>query len=291
MQVNICNIQRYSLHDGAGIRTNVFFKGCPLACQWCANPESQQPRPELLFQREKCSGCGRCVRACPEKLEQYGGEGCRRCFACADACLTGARERCGQAMRPEDIIGEAEKDALFYYHTGGGITFTGGEPFAQPRALLELARAAKQRGMSTAVETCGHTGWENIRNVLPYLDEVLYDVKLVDGGRHAQYTGVDNQLILDNLRRLAQEDRHKLIVRVPLISGVNDTDENIQALLALVEELGIERVDFLPYHRLGENKYARLGKEAHTFDAPDADAVERILRMFAEKGIRARKYG
>lgn len=258
----VFDIQRYSLHDGPGLRTNVFLKGCPLRCQWCANPESQQTRPELVFSAHNCIECG-----------QFA-EPCHTCFAAASSaqqnaaaladrvtvCPTGALHRIGETRTAGDVIAEVLRDVPFYGEDGG-LTLTGGEATMQPdfaEALLQLAKAA---GIATALETAGHTQWPVLARLLPLLDLILYDLKHVNGDLHRQYTGLDNALILANLRQLAAHHA-PLIVRIPLIPGFNADTDSLHAMAEFIRELGraVQRVDLLPYHTLGKAKYRALGR-------------------------------
>ena len=201
----IFKIQKYSIHDGPGIRTAVFLKGCPLDCWWCHNPEGKKLMPEPIYHKEKCIKCGRCDDICP----------------------TGARETIGREMTVGQVIKEVEKDFAFYEQSGGGVTFTGGEPFIQFDFLYALISECREKGIHTAIETCGHTSWENLREASKYTDLFLYDLKLIDGEKHRRYTGVSNKLILENLREIAAIHSN-ICVRIPLIPGINDDEENIE---------------------------------------------------------------
>lgn len=258
----VFDIQRYSLHDGPGLRTNVFLKGCPLRCQWCANPESQQMQPELAFSAHHCIECG-----------QFA-EPCRTCFAAASSskegtanlagrveiCPTGALHWIGETRTAGDVLAEVLRDAPFYGEEGG-LTLTGGEATMQPAFAEALLRLAKEAGIATALETAGHTQWRVFARLLPALDLILYDLKHVDCDRHRQYTGLGNELILTNLRQLAAHNA-PLIVRIPLIPGFNADTDSLRAMAEFIVELGaaVQRVDLLPYHTLGKAKYRALGR-------------------------------
>ena len=292
MKISVFNIQRYSLHDGSGIRTTVFFKGCPLACAWCANPESQKRNPELFVQPEKCIGCKKCIEICPLHLKNYGDEGCTQCLKCAELCYSGAKVVVGKEYEIDEIMDIIEKDRVFYRYSNGGVTFSGGEPFLQPEALLKLAKKIKESGISTAVETCGYVQWENMVQVIPYLDQILYDIKFVDTRSHLLYTGVNNGLILDNLCRIARICPEKIIIRLPLISGINDDNDNLASLIGLMQANHLKRVDLLPFHRLGENKYKKLGREiGMEFNTPEPARLKEICRLFSDNGIQCNLYG
>jgi pyruvate formate lyase activating enzyme len=267
----VSDFQRFSIHDGPGIRTIVFLKGCPLRCQWCQNPEDMLPRPEILYIRNNCIGCGQCVEACPARCITADGPhgvaidkaACRlpECGACQAVCYANALTICGRHLTVDEVLEEVELDREFYDRSGGGVTFSGGEPFAQPRFLFALARAAKARGLDTAVETSGYADWEVMRPVMAHLDTVLYDVKHMDPRAHRRLTGVDNARILDNLRRVDALGL-PIRVRVPLVPGLNDGPENLRRTAAFAAELShVAALDLLPYHRMGEPKWGQLEKD------------------------------
>ena len=260
----IFNIQRFSIHDGPGIRTTVFFKGCPLRCHWCSNPESWQDYAEILTYDMKCTKCGRCQQVCPvdaivvdEKDRKLNRSTCNLCLKCADVCPTGAIAVAGQWMTLEEVMKEVESDSLFYKNSGGGVTLSGGEPLMQWEFALELLKDCKTKAFHTALDTCGYASWEVLDRVLDFTDLVLYDIKHMDAEQHRQGTGKSNKLILDNARRTASKRRTWL--RVPLIPGYNDSAENLEAIARFGLEIGAEKVSLLPYHIWGESKYARLG--------------------------------
>ena len=254
----IFNLQHFCLHDGPGIRTNVFLKGCPLRCRWCANPESQQKRPQILWNWEKCTGCGACVAACPHK----------------------ARELSGRVATAGEVLQEAMEDRLFYGNDGG-MTLTGGEVLSQPGFALALLRLAKERGLRTAVETSGFGSWEALGSLAPFCDLFLYDCKHTLPEGHKRCTGQSNQLILENLGRLSQEFPEKEIwLRVPVIPGWNDSAENMEGLAALAKAtLGCTRVELLPYHNLGEGKRQQLGEEPFPGQVPTEEHMEALRQI------------
>ena len=264
----IFNIQRYSIQDGPGIRTTVFFKGCPLDCPWCCNPESKNTTPELLYFDSLCVKCHRCVAACPNGATTADPDGsirvdrslCVACGKCAEACLSEARFISGKLMTVEEVLQTVRADSLFYKNSGGGVTASGGEPTAQPDFLLEFFKRCQSIGLTTCLDTCGYVLWETLESVLEYTDLVLYDIKHMDRVRHVELVGVDNRLILENAKRIVQKGV-PLIVRVPLIPGYNDSREDLEALGMFVAKLGNGRLDVLPYHQLGVRKYERLGQE------------------------------
>ena len=263
----VFDIQKFSVHDGPGIRTIVFFKGCPLHCQWCANPESQRFEPDLLFFPSKCIGCGNCAFVCQkncivrhENRLDFDRENCNSCLKCTTVCHAKARVRSGREMTLEEMIAEVDKDLVFYNMSGGGITFSGGEAMCFPEIIADIAKYYKEKKISTAVETCGYVPWENFEKVLPYMDVLLFDLKLIDNGLHETYIGGANELILDNLKRAC-----KLVdtnIRIPIIPTINDTDEAIEKIGAFLTTMKehIALVNLLPYHDFGIGKYAALGR-------------------------------
>ncbi len=277
----IFNIQKYNLHDGPGIRTLVFFKGCPLRCLWCSNPEGQARGHQVLFKRDRCVSCGACAEVCPAGVHVMEDGvhrvrrdvvcvGCRRCEA---ACIQGALSVAGEPRTLESILEVIEEDRPFYRQSGGGVTLGGGEVLMQPEAALGLLTACRRRGLHTAIETCGYTSPEVIRRVAPEVDLFLYDIKHMDSRTHYRLTGVPNETILDNLTWLLENGRN-VRVRVPLLRGVNDTDENLGRMFDFLapwkEHRNFQGVDILPYHRLGVNKYAQLDREYPIPDSPGA---------------------
>jgi pyruvate formate lyase activating enzyme len=264
----VFDIRKFSIHDGPGIRTTVFLKGCPLQCAWCHNPESQSAEPELILRLNRCLRCGACVDACPEDAIRMGAEGpctdrtrCEQCGLCVDACFSGARELAGREMTAAQVMAEIERDRPFYDESGGGATFSGGEPLLQPEFLLELLQACRADGIHTTLDTCGYAPWAVLDRILPYVDLFLYDLKTLDVGKHRALTGVSNGRIVRNLRAL-DEQGAEIVVRVPVIPGVNDGDEEMRAIGALVASLpSVVRVELLPYHRIGVEKYGRMARE------------------------------
>lgn len=285
----IYNIQRFSLHDGPGIRTTVFLKGCPLRCQWCHNPESQSTVPQLSLFAERCIGCGRCMSLCDAHVLENNQhviryDACRGCGKCATACPAAALEIFGREATAQEIVEEAARDLPFYQTSGGGLTISGGEPTMQPDFAAEILTLAKARQIHTAMESCGHTAFSVLEKLLPHLDMILYDVKQMDSQLHKNYTGQDNELILSNLRRLCGKDQTvEVVVRTPVIPGFNDQKENFAALRDFLLTLErIPRVEVLPYNPLAGSKYPRLGMtytpgELHEEDGTSPAALCDIL--------------
>jgi len=260
------NIQRYSLHDGPGIRTIPFFKGCPLSCKWCSNPESHRPQPELIYKKNDCIHCGKCIDVCKHKaLSSHhrffvDRERCTQCGECVDVCPTGALEMKGKRMTVGQVMLELKKEENLFRRSGGGITLSGGEPLAQPEFAKDLLKACKEKGWHTAIETTGYTSKDVVENIFPWVDLALTDIKAISPHVHKENTGVDNKIILENLIRISFIT--KLIVRVPIIPNVNDNPEEIKAIGEFAKLLsGVDTIHLLPYHNYGENKYIMLGKE------------------------------
>jgi pyruvate formate lyase activating enzyme len=277
----VFDIQRYSVHDGPGLRTNVFLKGCPLRCQWCANPESQNMQPELALSAHSCMTCGQFETPCPVCWEQVGSAALRieELGERPRVCPTGAIHWIGERRTAGAVMAEVRRDAPFYDRSGG-LTLTGGEATMQPAFAEALLRLAQAEGIHTALETCGHTQWSVFAQLLPYLDLLLYDVKHVDSALHRRYTGLDNALILDNLRRIADLPAPKVIVRVPVIPGFNADETSLIAIAAFVLSLGrrVSEIDLLPYHTLGKAKYRALGRDYPWEDQPRLTDAE-MLRL------------
>ncbi len=278
----VFNIQHFSVHDGPGIRTIVFLKGCPLRCRWCCNPESQDPRPEVTFDPKKCIGtaeCGLCLQ-CPQgavTADETGITGinrelCDNCGECAAKCPSRALEMIGSRMSVKEVLEAVEKDFCFYSRSGGGLTLSGGEPFFQGEFAVELLKNAKFNGMDTAVETCGHVPWEVLEKALPYVNAMMFDIKCIDPAKHEDLTGVSNRLILDNFARICRHfPRLSKTVRTPIIPGLNDDPEDIRKIVDFIRPFSGLKFELLPYHRFGEPKYTFLGK---TYPLPGVSAPE-----------------
>ncbi len=275
-KATVFDIQRNSYVDGPGIRTTVFFKGCNLHCAWCHNPESQDPAHQRLFYRNKCVGCGACREVCPTGLAD-----CTACGACTAVCPAGARQLCGKEWTVEELMREIVKDRRFYEASGGGMTASGGECMLQIDALCALLRACRREGIHTAVDTAGHISDSYFERILPDTDLILYDLKCMDSDRHRRFTGVGNELILKNLRRLLAT-RVAVWVRVPIVVSVNATVEDMVAIRDFLRSCAHlpERVELLPYHAMGDHKYAALDITPTPFSAPDASLMSTLRAVF-----------
>lgn len=290
---NIFQIQRWSINDGEGIRSTVFLKGCPLRCRWCANPESWNSNPEVLYLRERCSRCGRCAIVCDAgaitmgdgNINGFERARCCGCGKCCDVCSTGARKKVGSTVTVEDVLSVINRDAIFYRESGGGVTFSGGEPFAQPEFLRQLVAACSRLGIDTAVETCGYFNWDQVKDIFTHLDCVFVDIKHMDDGFHNKMTGVSNLRILENITLISQM-HPKTIVRVPLIEDVNADEQNIRRMCEFLRQgTRVEGIEILPYHDFGETKYSAVGALSQTFATPYAARFEDIKKVITEYGI------
>ena len=265
MKGTIFNLQKFCTHDGPGIRTTVFFKGCNLRCKWCHNPESQNFQKEIMFYKNKCTGCGRCKNFTTDNESFF--------------CFNDAKEICGSEYTIDEVLSEVIKDKTYYETSGGGVTFSGGECMLQIDFLFEILKKCKEEGMHTTVDTAGHIPWKSFDKILPYTDLFLYDVKSMNDDVHKAYTGVSNILILENLSKLLKADV-SVWVRVPVIPGVNDNEDEMRKIRAFFDMNGYpEKVEILPYHAMGEHKYEALGKHTEKFDVPDKEKIEKLKNI------------
>lgn len=288
----VFNIQKFCLHDGDGIRTCVFLKGCPLDCVWCHNPESKSKNVQLLFDRSRCTMCGACLAVCRNRSEDKNGllpnlKSCTACGKCVDVCLNGANTLCGKVMSAQDVIDEVLKDKIFYDQTGGGITVTGGEPSFQPEFTLEILSLAENTGISRAVETCGIGKRDFYANALSLGTTFLFDIKSMDRHKHKMLTKTDNSHILSNLEFL-MESNADIIIRMPMVPNCNDSEEDI-ALLAdfLIKHKGKYRyAEIMPYHALGIGKAQRLGETANYVHENATDEDKKMWKLiFNSHGV------
>jgi pyruvate formate lyase activating enzyme len=268
MTGTVLNIQHFSVNDGPGIRTTVFMKGCPLHCAWCHNPESISSSREIVLRPDRCIRCGECMTVCKnDAIHRINGsyvhhlEKCMKCGECVEVCAADARTIIGTEMTVEDVMKEIRKDVVFYNQSNGGVTFSGGEPLLQSEFLLALLKACRQEGIHTTVDTAGFTTASILKSIAEYADLFLYDLKILDESKHREFTGVSNQIILNNLRLLVEWKR-QVVVRVPFIPTINDNEENIRALGEFLHSLkAIQELHILPYHKSGIEKYQRAGKK------------------------------
>jgi pyruvate formate lyase activating enzyme len=291
----VFNIQRYSIHDGPGIRTTVFFKGCPLRCKWCSNPESISPHQELMVRETKCDGCGKCIDACTHNAialhDNYlhiDRVKCDLCLKCIDSCPKDVIELSGTYMSVEDAMAECSKDEIFYQNSGGGITLSGGEPLYQPEFALNLLRECKERALNTAIDTSGFSNWNVIEKMLPYTDLVLFDIKHLDPEIHKAATGVDNDIILENLQKIADSSASRVWVRIPVIPAFNDSEIYMGTLAEKLRTVPVEKISLLGYHEWGKPKYTSLGRE-YPVDgcmAPTEEKLESLQRIMQSRGLQ-----
>ena len=285
----LMDVKRMAVHDGPGLRTTLFLKGCPLSCLWCHNPEGQSMKPQVAFYAEKCVGCDACVRVCPQQVARNmcNREQCTACGACAAACPTGARKQYGREITVDEALKIALEDRAFY-GKNGGVTLSGGEPLMQPEFALEVLHRAKEAGVTTALDTCGHAPWSVYERSLAVCDVYLYDLKHMDSAMHKRLTGQGNELILSNLQKLSQAGA-RIQVRIPLIPGLNDSAEHIEAAGEFLQSIAPECVKVLPYHQMARMKYEGLGMtDTLPESAEDLSArLDRATAQLKAKGLNA----
>ena len=272
-KATIFDIQRGSYVDGPGIRTTVFFKGCNLKCKWCHNPESQSPHKQILFYKDKCSGCGKCKSVCP-----YAFEKCDFCGKCALFCPNDAREICGKEHTVDEVLVEILKDKE-YYASGGGVTFSGGECMLQIDFLSEILQKCKENGVHTAVDTAGNLPWGYFEKIFPNTDLFLYDLKCFSDELHKDGTGVSNHLIKENLEKISKTDK-VLIVRIPIIPDYNAEEEELRKMADFLKKIGVGTIELLPYHAMGEHKWTAAGLEITQYGVPSNEQMSIYKKIF-----------
>ena len=293
----IFNKQKYNMYDGPGVRTLVFFKGCPLRCKWCSNPEGLERKYQIMFKPTTCVSCGSCVPVCPQKIHSISSSGehiidrsidCIGCGQCVEACIPDALKVAGEQVPISELLEYVEQDRAFYDQSGGGVTLGGGEVTSQPEAAINLLQACKQEGLHTAIETCGYTKKETILRFAEYVDLFLFDLKHIDPDRHFELTGVRNEMILENLEELIMKRNH-VKVRMPMLKGINDSEAEIRGVIEFLKPFrefkNFEGIDLLPYHKLGVNKYVQLGMDYPiegdpSLDDADLDRIEGWIREY-----------
>jgi pyruvate formate lyase activating enzyme len=296
----VIGITRMTVHNGPGIRTLVLFKGCPLRCIWCSTPESQEAAPELIYYPDRCIGCNDCIAVCPQHAITSGEKAvsidrtlCNDCGRCVEVCYTEALRLAGREYTVEELVREVKKDEVVYKHSGGGVTVSGGEPLLDSGFALELFRAFRQNGISVGVDTSGFVPRSNLETVLPYVDFFLWDIKHMDDKTHRELTGVSNRLILDNLR-FVSDNNVPVYLRIPIIPGYNDSEENLRAVCEFARDLAsLVEIHILPLHHLGKARYAALGRE-YPVDCipliPD-DVLNDIRRLVESYGLKCEIIG
>lgn len=298
----VFNIQRFSTHDGDGVRTTIFFKGCPLDCKWCHNPESQRYYSELITYKNKCTSCGRCIPKCPNGCNSivdgkliFNREACTNCGKCEDACVNEARELAGKEYTVNELFKEAMKDFLFFEKSGGGITFSGGEVMSMDIDYIEmLCKKLHREGVSIFIDTCGYAPYEKFQRILPYVDVFMVDIKVMDPELHKKFIGVDNKLILENLIKLNNAGAG-IYIRIPTIGGVNADEEFMTAVIDFLKtnQINPRQINLLPYHDIGKSKYANLDRayDEESMTVPTNGAMEGFKSMFEANGFKNVKIG
>jgi len=287
----IYNIQRMSIHDGPGLRTTVFLKGCPLRCLWCSNPESQKTTPQMLYFEAQCTGCGTCNDVCPNDAviplgEKFGRDTakCTDCGLCAESCPTKAREMSGRLMTVEEVMKEVQKDSLFYENSGGGVTFGGGEPTAGGQFFLDMLEAVHNEGFHVTVDTCGFCPAERFDKTIELADLFLFDCKHMDPEQHKKLTGQDNAIILRNMRAALSSGK-QVRIRMPLMPNMNDSEENIAAMAEFFKEFDRNEIEIMPCHAFGKSKYLALGKSLPEVSQYTPEQLKVVLERFARHGL------
>lgn len=297
MEGTIFNLMKYSIHDGPGIRTTVFFKGCPLKCLWCHNPESHRLKPQVSKYPDRCIGCGKCINLCPtnaiyveENRINFDAKRCIQCEKCIEVCYSNSMELIGKVMTVDEVMKEVEKDSVFYEESAGGVTFSGGEPFMQYEFLEKLLTECKKKHIHTAVDTCGFVNKNILINMSSLIDLFLYDLKIMDEAKHIKYTGVSNKIILENLRELTKIGK-RIFIRIPIIPGINDNDESIDETAKYLASLnGLEQINILPYHNIAMEKYKRIGQEysLNEIKTPSHERMNEISQKLQSYGFQVK---
>ncbi|MCL2201875.1 MAG: glycyl-radical enzyme activating protein [Oscillospiraceae bacterium] len=291
----ITNIQSYSIHDGPGIRTTVFMKGCPLSCAWCANPETLCGKPDISYNSNLCVHCGRCAESCVQgavDLERkyiIDRDKCARCFDCVGVCFYGALAQQGEEMTSAEVYDKVRRDKMFYDSSGGGVTFSGGEPLVKPQFVAEVAERLGFEGIRSCVETCGAVPWSAFETILPYVELIYFDLKLIDEKKHRKYTGAGNSLILENAQRI-NAGCVDVIFRRPLIPEINADLEETVATAEFLQKMGSPQLELLPYHRLGLSKYELLAMQCNLSELQPAEKgnVEAVCNVYRQHGIKCK---
>lgn len=296
MDTVIFNIQKFSIHDGPGIRTTVFFKGCPLKCLWCHNPESQEYEKQILHDPDKCVLCGTCVKVCPHnaiKIEDNvlstDMAKCDFCGLCEVYCIQEARQIVGKCYEVDDVVKEVIKDKVFYEKSGGGVTVSGGEPLMFVDYVEELFKKLKEENIHTAVDTCGAVNFESLERIAPYTDLFLYDIKLMDDEKHKKFIKSSNKVILENLKKLSKI-HNNINIRMPIIEGVNADIDHIEKVIDFIKDLNIKKINLLPYHDIAKHKYKKLDMhyEEEKMSKPSEEKMQSFKSMFESKGYEVK---
>lgn len=283
----VSQIQNFSVNDGNGIRTTIFLSGCPLRCKWCCNPETWTVKPKLAVFKEKCVKCGKCIEVCPTKQKN-----CVACGRCVNVCSYGARKIVGRYMSVKEVMDQIRKNMVFFRESNGGITFSGGEATFQQNFLRALVDESYSIGIDMAIETSGYFIWDEVKDIFEKLDFIFVDIKNMDEKEHIELTGVSNKLILENIKRIGKLKK-ETVVRIPLVAGINDKEENITAAAEYVKKyVPNGKIEILPYHNLGEGKYETigLGRFKNEFVTPGSDEVDSVKQLICSTGVELADY-
>jgi len=295
VKANIFNIQKFSVHDGPGIRTTVFFKGCPLKCAWCHNPESQNAGMEILYDKNKCTLCGNCIKACQNNAIEIKNnilttnmDKCTFCGDCTVCCINSAKQIAGKEYTVDEVMKEVLKDRVFYKNSKGGVTLSGGEPLIYAAFVEELLMELKKENIHTAVDTCGAVDFKVLERISKYTDLFLYDIKSMDEEKHILYTGVSNKNIINNLINLSKI-HNNINLRLPIIEGINADENHIFEILKLIKNTNIKKINLLPYHDIAMHKYEKLGRKYYEYMKRPADEkLKRYIDIIEKEGYRVK---